>query len=185
MKMNEDLVEVLNALYRVEQENLLQSDFDAWCSPDQVAAALPEENARRGDVAWVRAQLQTLWLARKVMQLPEGEPQPVELRDVMLLDLDRHGNEDGRLRLEENDVRGADSSPFAQAAIFPADARGVPLPCCRTRAPAFAKLSALPMAPSTGVLRYERRPQERPKGDSSSPRSRRWCADIVSRTRCG
>src|SRR5271157_3311503 len=111
--MNDDLIDVLNALYRVEQDNLLRSNFDAWSTPDEVAAALPEGHARRGDFGWVRGQLETLWLARKVMQLPEGEPEPSEVRDVAMLGLDRHGSENGRLRLEQNDVRGAESSAFA------------------------------------------------------------------------
>lgn len=180
--MNEDLIDVLNALYRVEQENLLRSDFEAWCIPDEVAAALPDQHARRGDVAWVRVQLETLWLARKVMQLPEGEPEPSELRDVVMLGLDRHGNEDGRLRLEQNDVRGADNSAFAQAAVFPKE---TPVKF-RSRVAELARLLSknyqrFQMAPSTGVLRYERRPQERPRRRLLiSEVTQTWCADIAN-----
>jgi hypothetical protein len=180
--MNDDLIDVLNVLYRIEQENLLRSDFDSWSTPEEVAAALPEGHAHRGDFEWVREQLETLWLARKIMQLPQGEPEPSTLRDVVLLGLDRHGNENGRLRLEQNDVRGTDSSPVAQVAIFPKQVAVR----FRSRVAELARLLSrnyqrFQMAPSTGLLRYERRPQERPRRPLSIEEIiSTWCADIAN-----
>ncbi|MBN8460102.1 MAG: DEAD/DEAH box helicase [Verrucomicrobia bacterium] len=161
--MNDDLIKVLDALYSVEHENLLRSDYQQWTTPGEVAAALPTEHPRKGDELWAREQLERLWIARKVMQLPEEAPGPAELRDVELLGLDRHGDENGKLRLENNDVRGKDNSDFAQVALYDAKTQVK----YRSRVAEVAWLLSrnyqrFRMAPATGVLRYERRAQERP-----------------------
>jgi hypothetical protein len=162
--MTQDLLEVLNALYRVEEGNLHRNEYNRWTTPDTVAAELPQKHPHRGDVAWVRLRLETLWAGRRVMQLPPTDAGESELRDVELLGLDRFEGENGRLRLESNDVRGTDSAPHAQVAFFSPNAQVA----YRSRVAELGRLLALNyqrfhMVPSTGVLRYERRPQLRPQ----------------------
>jgi len=120
LSMTEDLITVLDALYRVERQKLQRSEFNAWTTPHEVAAALPPQHPYRGNGAWTRERLEELWTARKVQQLPAEVAKIAEMRDVRLRGLDVHGDEDGRLRNEQNDARGPDSngSEFAQVAIY-------------------------------------------------------------------
>ena len=162
--MNEELIAVLDALYAVESERLSRSDFNGWVTPAEIAARLAEVGVPNTAPGWVRARLDELWIARKIMLIPVGEAEPVHLAEVVLAGLDRHEDADGRLRLEANDVRGADSSAYQQVAIYDAKA---PVQV-RSRVAEIGRLLSqnylrFGMAPATGVIRYERRPQQRPR----------------------
>ena len=95
--MTPDLIEVLNALYRIEEGNLLRNEFNRWTTPAAVAAELHPNHPNRGDAVWVRERLETLWAGRRVMQSPPPDVGEPELRDVELLGLDRFEGENGRL----------------------------------------------------------------------------------------
>ena len=176
-----ELSAVLNALYSVEQPSLLRGDFAPWSTPEDVAAALPAGFPHHGDAAWTRAQLEDLWAARKVLQIPGEEAvEPSAMRAVRLRGLDAHGDEDGRLRNETNDVREPADSEFAGVAIYDASTRVK----YRSRVAEVGRLlqqnfQRFHMAPATGVIRYERRPQWRPVRDLVvADLSAQWAADI-------
>ena len=180
-QFNADLSAVLNALYLVEQPSLLRGDFAPWSTPEDVAAALPADSPHHGDATWTRTQLEKLWIARKVLQIPgEGAGEPAERREVRLHGLDAHGNEDGRLRNEQNDVRLPADSEFAEVAIYDVG-NSVKY---RSRVAEVGRLlqqnfQRFRMAPATGVIRYERRPQYRPVRDLNvADLATTWVADI-------
>lgn len=182
LTMTDDLITVLDALYRVEQQKLQRSEFDAWTTPEEVAAALPHGDPNHGNATWARERLEELWTARKVQQLPVEIAEAAEMRDVRLRGLDVHGDEDGRLRNEQNDARGPDpnGSDFAQVAIYSTE---TPVKF-RSRVAELGRLLSnnyqrFQMAPATGVLRYERREQLRPTRELGiAALSAEWCTSI-------
>ncbi|HWD90806.1 MAG TPA: DEAD/DEAH box helicase, partial [Verrucomicrobiae bacterium] len=180
--MNQELLDTLDALYRLEEERLHQSDYDFWITPNEIAMALPVEHKHHGDVIWARQHLERLWVARKVLQMPGSDATEHHLVDVELLGLDRHGVESGKLRVERNDCRGAVNSEFEQVALYPerSEVR------YRSRVAEVGRLLShnyqrFKMARATGVLRYERRPQRRPDRNLPvSELSAQWVSSIQS-----
>lgn len=159
--MNETQRIVLEAIYRVEQEQLRRNNFDFWLTPAEIAASIPSE-LRLTDLQ-VRQALRALWTMRKVMQVCLGDSVHEQLVDVALDGLDAHGQEQ-TLKLEQNDVRGAPGAAYQQVAIYPIDADVR----YRSRIAEMSRLLSynyqrFNMAPATGLLRYERRPQRRPR----------------------
>jgi hypothetical protein len=162
--MNEELLAVLEALYAIEGESLVRGDFDGWVTPNEIAARLADTGSPTSGLNWVRARLDQLWIARKILLIPKEEAEPAHFVDVELIGLDRHEEVDGRLRLEADDVRGKDSSNYQQVAVH-----DVKTPIkVRSRVAEIGRLLSqnylrFGMAPATGVIRYERRPQQRPR----------------------
>src|SRR5690348_9756653 len=111
--MNADHYRVLQALYELEEQRLKRNEFEFWLTPAMIA------QKAAADEAWVRLRLEELWLHRKIQQVCFDGSQPLELRDVVLDDQDRHGPGEEKLKLEVNDVRGDAGSPYQQVAVFP------------------------------------------------------------------
>ena len=42
--MDQDNVEIIDALYKIEGQRLQRNDFDVWTTPAEVAAALPHSH---------------------------------------------------------------------------------------------------------------------------------------------
>src|SRR5438045_8186680 len=116
--MNEELLAVLEALYAIESESLIRSDFNGWVTPGEIAQRLAETGAPTSVANSVRMRLDELWIARRILLIPIDEAEPANFVDSELIGLDRHEDADGRLRLEANDVRGADSSNYQQVAVY-------------------------------------------------------------------
>ncbi|BDG08615.1 DEAD/DEAH box helicase family protein [Anaeromyxobacter paludicola] len=161
--MTTDEQAVLQALYDAERPFLEMGQFDVWSTPQSIADALPEGNTRRFDATWVRSVLERLWTDRRVLQVPIGTGN-YALQDVVLRDRDSFGTGESRLPVEQNDCRGDDPHPFERVAIY-ATSVGTQY---RSRVAEVARLlgrnyQRFKMLPSTGMLRYERRPQKRPE----------------------
>lgn len=159
--MTKDQRDVLEALYMIETERLDRSDYDAWSTPAEIAAALT--SAHRGDATWTRRVLEGLWIERKVLQIPESEGEFV-LEEAWLRDEDAYGDTDCRIPVERNDVRTYDGHPWERVAIYPASVHVK----FRSRVAEIARLLSrnyqrFRMLPSTGLVRYVRRPQLRPE----------------------
>lgn len=160
--MTPDQKAVLDALYLIEGAAMQAHNFDGRVTPNEVASALPNEHPLHGDAAGVRRVLEELWSARRVLQIP-AQAAAGELVDVIVPGLDAIGETPSRLPVEQNDVRGFDGHPWTRVAIFGSD---VPV-SYRSRVTEIARLLSrnqqrFRMLPSTGLLRYERRPQLRP-----------------------
>lgn len=161
--MTNDQSIVLRALYELEEEELKRNSFDIWNTPLRIAYRLLPSHPRYGDVTWVKERLQELWIGRKVLQVPIEPTPPQELTSVELDELSRHGVNELNLAVEANDCRGSSGSTLEQVAIFSPKAELL----FRSRMAEISRLLSLnfqrfQMAPSTGLLRYERRPQTRP-----------------------
>jgi|GEM_PF-4756488 len=167
MNLPVEQAEVLNALYQIEEQQFAASNFDSWATPVQIAARLPAGHAQRKNATWVRTILDQLWSARRLLQLPaDGAENPI-FAEVRLSGLDRHGAEDGRLALEQNDVRGLDPDNVTGHAIVALYEPRMEMRY-RSRTAELARLlnfnhQRFQMARGTGLLRYERRDQRRPK----------------------
>jgi hypothetical protein len=113
----------------------------------------------------VRRVLEELWLARKVLQVPEAPGEPGERRPFELDGRDTHGEGQQRLAAEASDCRGA-AAPYEEGAVY-----GPAVEVCyRSRVAEVARLLSwnyqrFNMAPATGLARYVRRRQERPAYD--------------------
>jgi hypothetical protein len=161
--MNSDEQVVLQALYDCERLYLETSRFEVWTGPEQVSKALPSGHAHRGDAAWARSVLERLWTGRKVLQVPTG-PGEHSLADVVLSGTDSFDSSACRIPVELGDCRGDDGYPWERVATFGASVETK----YRSRIAEIARLLSLNyqrfrMLPSTGMLRYERRPQRRPE----------------------
>ena len=169
MNLTPDQGEVLDALYQIEQQQFLASDFDGWSTATDIAARLPAGHPHRQDAGWVRTVLEQLWQSRRILQVPGERTGPPTLVEVRLQGLDRHGSEDGRLALEQNDVRGPDrDAPTGHAVVAIYDPQAEVR--YRSRTAELARLLSynhqrFKMTRGTGLLRYERRDQRRPKRD--------------------
>jgi hypothetical protein len=155
---------ILDALYRVEAERLERNDVEAWSTAAQVAQKLSPTDTHFGDEVWVRSRLTDLWIQRRILQVPVESAEEPELRDAVLDGLDVHGRNESRIALEQDDVRGAPASPWQSVALY-----GSKTPLhYRSRMAEIARLLSrnyqrFGMTPTTGLLRYVRRPQERPR----------------------
>lgn len=172
--MTEDQKSVLEALYACESADLGRGVYETWRNPEEVAVALAADHPKRGDIAWVSARLRELWISRKVLQVPTEEEGRFELADVVLQDLDALGETPTRLPVERNDCRGYDGYLWERVALYE---DGTHLKY-RSRTYEIARLLSLNyqrfnMAPSTGLLRYDKHSQKR-------PRYNRLIADLVS-----
>jgi hypothetical protein len=158
---------VLDALYRLEEGRLSQNQFDFWITPQDIRSAIVG-NESLSD-AQVRQALRDLWVQRRVMQICWDDSPVESFADVMLDGTDRHGTE-ATLAIEQDDVRGAPGVPHLQVAIYPlrSDVR------YRSRIAEIGRMLSynyqrFNMAPATGLLRYERRPQRRPLYTAAIP----------------
>ncbi|KYF70833.1 DEAD/DEAH box helicase [Sorangium cellulosum] len=177
---------VLQALYSLEGRRLSAGQFDGWTTPAEVAAALPEGHAQRGDALWTRAVLERLWLRRRVLQVPDASEgaEPPTLHDVVLRERDAYADADTRIPVEQNDCRLGDGYPWERAARYAAD---IPTRY-RSRVAEVTRLLSLNfqrfgMAPATGLLRYERRSQVRPLYDVPLSRLADQVADAIQARR--
>ncbi|WP_437896182.1 DEAD/DEAH box helicase [Sorangium sp. So ce124] len=153
---------ILGALYGLEEAALQQQRLDSFFTPAEVAAALAADDPHRNDASWVRTVLEELWVRRKVLQIaPEGaEPRLV---DVLLEGDDAIGDGPCGLPAEQHDARGNDGHPWERVALYDASVETR----YRSRVAEIGRLLSrnhqrFRMLPSTGLLRYERRPQIRP-----------------------
>lgn len=149
---------VLDLLYKREEAELRSNRFDVWTRPEELT---PPEGY---DGAWVRAQLESLWLARKILQVPDGTDTPAEFQPFRLPSADAHGPGEALLPREPNDCRPNSPGPLEDGAVFGA---GVAVKY-RSRTAEIARLLSrnyqrFRMAPATGLLRYVRREQKRPR----------------------
>jgi hypothetical protein len=70
--MTPDQLRVLDRLYDLEANAVRAQRFDdAWATPEQLASALGPDDPLRGDPTAVRRVLEKLWVARKVLQVPD------------------------------------------------------------------------------------------------------------------
>src|SRR5690242_9994273 len=99
--MTEDQIDVLRALYEVEQAHHRAHRQAMWSTAADVAAAMDASHPRHGDATWVREKLQELWVSRRVLQVPLTEGS-YELHDVVLRGRDTHGGVEERLAVEQN-----------------------------------------------------------------------------------
>lgn len=161
--MTPDQKSVLDALHLLEDAAFRAHQLDEFFTTQQISAALPAAYPHHGDATWVRDVLNSLWVQRKVLQVaPEGAP--FELVDAQLVGLDSiGGGTPTSLPVEPDDVRGFDGHPWERVALYPShvDTR------YRSRVAEVGRLLSrnhqrFRMLPSTGLLRYERRPQRRP-----------------------
>jgi hypothetical protein len=167
--MTDDQYRVLQALYQLEEDSLQAAQYDIWTTPADVAAALPPDDPHFNDVAWVRERLEELWKARKVLQVTDEPVAPTQMVEVELSGRDMHGAGEARLAVEASDCRratGVAPPPWEQVALYGSKINVR----YRSRVAEIARLLAwnyqrFNMAPSTGLLRYVRRRQERPAYD--------------------
>ncbi len=162
--MTNDQREILRLLYELESARLAQGEFEIWTTPADLLNALPTGHEHSGDEGWLRGVLEELWSMRKVLQVPDNET-PNELKDVELQSQDAY-TESGssRIPLEANDCRGFDGHPWQRVAIYESRTEVR----YRSRVAEIARLLSqnyqrFRMLPSTGLLRYELRPQTRPE----------------------
>lgn len=155
---------VLDALYNLEEAALQRHEFDFSFSPNDVAGAVAKDHPHHADVAWTRQILEELWVRRKVMQFaPEGAE--AQLDDVRLEGHDALGAVPScGLPVEQDDVRGHDGHPWERVALYGSAVQTT----YRSRVAELGRLLSrnhqrFRMLPSTGLLRYERRPQKRPE----------------------
>ena len=173
---------VLNAVYSLEEAELHCNNFDIFFTANEIAQAIPPTNSLYGNTTTVRDLLEQLWIQRKVIQIAP-ESSEFHLVDTEVVDHDSIGDSPSKLPVEQDDIRGYDGHPWERVAIYDhsVDTR------YRTRIAEIGRLLSrnhqrFRMLPSTGLLRYERRPQRRPKYqvDIASFRD-----DIVSNLRTG
>ena len=154
---------VLDALYSLEETALRAHVFDGFVTAADIAAGIPAGQPLHGDAAAVRRVLDGLWTQRRVMQIAP-ESAVAELADVEVVDHDAIGEAPSRLPVEQNDVRGYDGHPWERVAHYGPRVETR----YRSRVAEIGRLLSrnhqrFRMLPSTGLLRYERRPQRRPK----------------------
>lgn len=161
--MNQELITLLEAIYSLEEEKLTRGILDSWVTPQEIVARLAQVQFPNANLPWVRTQLNQLWIARKILIVPTEAVEVISFADVELIGLDRHQTNDGKIRLEANDVRGVDTV-YQQVAILP-ERTSIKI---RSRVAEIGRLLSqnylrFGMAPATGVIRYERRQQKRPR----------------------
>lgn len=165
--MTDDQTRVLDRLYLLEAEPLREQRFeDVWATPQQLATALDPADPLHNDPAGVRRVLESLWVARKVLQVPDAATEGT-LHTVELIDRDEHGPGETRLAVGTDDCRGPAGSGWEEVATFAAD---VPVRY-RSRVAEIARLLSrnyqrFGMSAATGLVRYLRRPQVRPEYDT-------------------
>jgi hypothetical protein len=156
--MTPDQLTVLDLLYKREEAELRFNRFDVWTRPEELA---PPPGR---DAAWIRAQLESLWIARKVLQVPVSTDVLAEYKPFHLSPAAAHGPGEEQLPRESNDCRPNAPGTLEDGAVFPP---GVAVKY-RSRTAEIARLLStnyqrFRMAPSTGLLRYVRREQKRPR----------------------
>lgn len=161
--MNQELVALLEAIYSLEEERLTRGIFDSWVTPQEIVARLAQAQFPHSDMSWVRDHLNQLWVARRILIVPTEPVEVSSFVDVELIGLDRHQSNDGKIRLEANDARGVDTV-YQQVAIV-SERCSIKI---RSRVAEIGRLLSqnylrFGMAPATGVIRYERRQQQRPR----------------------
>jgi len=180
--MNNEQREVLNALYEIEAERQQLNEYDGWTTVQDIVAQL---DGTREEL-WVRNQLDSLWISRKILQIPIQNDSAFELNDIQLSGIDCHGDNETRIAVENDDVRGATGHQFEQVAIYDSKL-GMHY---RSRIAEIARLlhcnyQRFQMAPSTGLLRYERRPQRRPLySEDLSQLIEQWCSNVRANQFC-
>lgn len=160
--MQPDHKAVLDALYRLEDRSIREHRFDVLSTSAEVASELPATHPRHGDSTWARAVLESLWVQRQVMQVAPPGSQP-KLVDATLVEQDS-GGQTFSIPVEQNDVRGPDPHPVERVALYASEVETR----YRSRVSELARLLSrnhqrFRMLPSTGLLRYERRAQRRPR----------------------
>ncbi|BBM87120.1 DEAD/DEAH box helicase [Candidatus Uabimicrobium amorphum] len=170
--------EILKILYEIERDFLERGVFDFWITAEEITKRLPHDLQDHGE-EWVLEQLKKLWKARKVLQVPHTSHNNFKYEDIELQGLDCYGSEKN-LKKEENDCRNSTNSPYEQVAVYE---KGVSL-IYRSRVAEVIRLLSsnyqrFDMAPSTGVLRYKRQAQLRPKRDIKIlDVSQKWQSEI-------
>src|SRR5437763_1971132 len=119
--MTDEQYRILQQLYALEAEPLQAQRLDVWTTPGQLAAALPPDDPLHGDQVNVRAILESLWRARKVLQVPEEPARPSRTQPVEVDGHDAHGPGEQRLAQEEDDCRlpaGTAAPAWEEVALF-------------------------------------------------------------------
>src|SRR2546425_10345178 len=117
--MTPEQYRVLQAMYDIEEHSLRHNNFDAWTTPEDLAAALPQTHALSGDVSAVRQVLESLWIARRVIQITDAPAAPHEIRRVELDDHAAHSAAERWLATEQTDCRFTDPVPsWEEAAVY-------------------------------------------------------------------
>ncbi|HEU4729015.1 MAG TPA: DEAD/DEAH box helicase [Kofleriaceae bacterium] len=130
----------------------------------EIAAAISNTHPLFADVNRVRLVLDSLWVQRRILQIASETAVP-ELVDAETAGHDAIG--DGattKLPVEQDDIRGFDGHRWERVAIFPPTEPTR----YRSRVAEIARYLSrnhqrFRMLPSTGLLRYERRSQRRPR----------------------
>ena len=69
--MNKNWKAVLHAMYELEEPLINAGDFDSiWNTPAKISEKIPYSEELGLDVSAVRAVLDELWIARKIMLFP-------------------------------------------------------------------------------------------------------------------
>lgn len=183
--MREELMEVLEALYQLEERRLARGDFEGWCSPEEIAGTLRPDHVHAGDALWARRCLEQLWSQRKVLQIPTEAPAGSashELRDVELRGRDAFAGSVSCLPVDGQDCRGPNPDSRERVAVYDAGVRT----SYRSRVAEIARLlsrnyARMTMSPTTGLLRYEARPQWRPLYEVRiEALMRDWHSDVLA-----
>ena len=165
--MNDAEKLVLHTLYQIEEEKLQKGNYDEWVTADIIANHLPSSCSKYADTHWVRQQLDSLWKSRKILQVPDQiNSEDYELHDIELKDLDTFGIDGAKLKNEDDDIRSGKRGDFEQVAFYSKNVNTK----YRSRVAEVTRLLSrnyqrFNMAPSTGLLRYQRFPQCRPRRD--------------------
>ena len=183
--MNKNWKAVLHAMYELEEPLINAGDFDSiWNTPAKISEKIPYSEELGLDESAVRAVLDELWIARKIMLFPVEPSEDYQLKDVVLDKSDAWGDGENKLRAEQKDCRfsnGETVPEFEQVAVYPPSVEVK----ARTRTAEIGRLLSFnyqrfQMQPSTGFLRYERREQRRPLREVPIPE---FCSELVQGVR--